>query len=101
MTASPARVTLASNTVLVPAKDILCQDVGDETILLNTDSELYYVLNPTGRVAWGLLDGTRELHQIISSLLETYPAVPPGELESDFRELASQLLEAGLASVDA
>lgn len=79
------------------ASGVVCRLVGDETVLVNLEAELYYSLDPIGTMMWeGLTTG-----QAVDRLAEELAAKFDVEAEvvrADAEELAAELVEAGLLS---
>lgn len=69
--------------------------VGEESILLNTDSGQYYGLDLIGTKVWlSLAQGATE-RQICDELLEEF-AVEPDALRADIQSILGQLAQRGL-----
>jgi hypothetical protein len=51
---------------------LLYRVIHSETIIVKLDGEGPYVLNPVGTTVWGLLDGTRTLGEIASTVCAEY-----------------------------
>ena len=85
---------LKNQTYKVP-KDVLFQEVGGETVLLDLDSERYFGLDAVGTRVWALINEGMALGEVINTLLEEYE-VDRVTLESDVEALLESLREAGL-----
>jgi len=81
------RITLCANAIL--------QEVEDEAVLLNLNSQHYYALNPSGLRMLQVLTKSDNLEQAAASLLDEYE-VDPAVLRSDLQELVDDLLAQGL-----
>ncbi|PKK90636.1 MAG: hypothetical protein CVV64_09775 [Candidatus Wallbacteria bacterium HGW-Wallbacteria-1] len=69
--------------------------IRDEAVLLDLSSSLYYSINPTGSLAWELMDGKRNLSEIARGIEESFEEVPASlfeELQSFTADLVSQKL---------
>ena len=83
---------------LATSDDVVCRQVGGETVLLDIASGTYFGLDAVGARVWQLIEDDR------CTLLETCDRigaeydVPRTDLEQDVLELAAQLVEHGLAA---
>jgi hypothetical protein len=75
--------------------DVLSQEVGGETVLLDLAGETYFGLNEVGTRVWQLL---KQDHGFIDLLdvLEAEFDVSRERLETDIAELLDQLEQAGI-----
>jgi hypothetical protein len=78
----------------IPA-DVLFQEVGGETVLLDLESEHYFGLDAVGTRIWALLGEGASVGAVVDTLLQEYE-VERATLEADVADLLSNLLEAGL-----
>jgi hypothetical protein len=90
-------VTLASRIRVSP--DVLLQEAGDETVLLDTVSERYFGLDRIGTQVWRLLAGGADLRSACDSLRAEYD-VPAERLQRDVIALIGQLADVGLIAID-
>jgi len=90
------KVTLSQQATA--AEDVLFQEVGGESVLLNLASESYFGLDAVGTRIWQLLAEDPALSRAHGILCEEYDA-EPARLESDLLELVARLSEAGLVQV--
>ncbi len=74
------------------------QTVGEEAILIDTDSGDYYSLNDTGTMFWELLDGQRTIADCAALIAKEYD-VEAGIVEADLLELATAFESEGLIVV--
>lgn len=81
-------------SVRVPER-VLMRRVGEEQVLLNLDDETYYGLNPVGSRLIELAQNGATLEEIIERLYAEFE-VGREQLEIDVRQLAAELLAAGL-----
>lgn len=82
-------------TPLKRSKDVLCQQLEDEAVLLDLRSERYFGLDELGARIWELLGQTADLQQVWQTLRGEY-AVDGVTLERDLNRFVTQLLEADL-----
>ncbi len=89
------------STCELPAPDpaVLCRPVSTGAVLLHTQQEIYFGLNPVGLEIWQLLHPVcRSVDEVCERLLERYPDVPIEALREDVLELLGQLVQQGLAA---
>jgi len=77
------------------APDVLFQEVGGETVLLDLESERYFGLDAVGTRIWALIGEGAPVGAMVDTLLQEYE-VERATLESDVEELILRLSEAGL-----
>ena len=71
--------------------------IDDEIVVMNLDSGDFFSLEGTGRAAWLLIDGTRDLSAIIAVLAEQFAAAP-NVMADDVERFVGELGRAGLVS---
>ncbi len=77
---------------------VYTQEIGEETILLDTQGGRYFGLDPVGTRIWQLLRKHGALRPVYEVLLSEYE-VQPARLETDLLTLATKLVEKGLARI--
>jgi hypothetical protein len=77
------------------SEDVLFQEVGGETVLLDLDSEQYFGLDAVGTRIWQLLGEGAGAEAVVETLLEEFE-VERATLAADVSTLLDQLAEAGL-----
>jgi hypothetical protein len=75
---------------------VMARHAGQETVILDLHSGIYYTLDETGSRIWQLASEGCTLAQICQLLLAEYD-VDPNTLEQDVRDLAEELERRGLA----
>jgi hypothetical protein len=75
--------------------DVLFQEVGGETVLLDLQSEQYFGLDAVGTRVWQLLGEGVGADAVVDTLLDEYD-VQRETLATDVSDLLDQLAEAGL-----
>lgn len=80
---------------LIPSPDVLHQELGGETVLLNLANEQYFGLDPIGTRIWQLLVQTRRADAVMAQLLQEFD-VGAEQLREDLSRLLDELVEAGL-----
>lgn len=88
----------ASDRVTV-SPEVLSQEVGGETVLLDLRSDFYFGLDEIGTRVWQLLQSGLSLQELIDMMLDEYE-VKRETLEADVGELLDKLLAAHLVSID-
>lgn len=80
-----------------PNPAVLFQPVTEGAILLHTEQEIYFGLNPVGVEVWQMLPPAfSRLDEVCDALRRKYPDVPADELRSDITELLDALMTQGL-----
>ena len=82
---------------LLRSEDVLFQNLDGEAVLLDLASETYFGLNEVGTRVWELLESSMSLGEI-ATLLQSEYEVESARAQSDVLDLATRLIEAGLAS---
>ena len=72
--------------------------VDEDAVLLNMQTNQYYLLDEVGARLWGLLRDGRSLRESYQTLLEEYD-VESAQLEQDVLELLDNLKEQGLVEI--
>lgn len=78
--------------------DVLHQEMGGETVLLNLANEKYFGLDLVGTRVWQLLNETQSANDVVTRLTEEYD-VPTEQLRADVERLITELVAAGLVSI--
>jgi hypothetical protein len=85
-------------TEITISKQVLSQELGGETVLLDLQGEKYFGLDVVGTRIWQLLNEGHGRAQIVEILLTEYD-VDSGTLERDVLELLERLEIAGLIEI--
>lgn len=88
----------ALSSKVIKSDQVLSQEVGGETVLLDLSSEQYFGLDRIGTRFWQLLEGGRSLGEVFASMLEEYD-VSEAQLHSDLFALLDALQAAHLIEV--
>jgi hypothetical protein len=72
--------------------------VDEDAVLLNMQTNQYYLLDEVGARLWGLLRDGKLLRESYQTLSEEYE-VDPAQLEQDVLELLQNLKEQGLVEI--
>ncbi|NCB12077.1 MAG: PqqD family protein [Erysipelotrichia bacterium] len=81
------------------SKNVFAQEIDDETIILDSQTQEYFSLNEIGKVIWSLLEQNNQLEEIKAEMLEMYE-VPQEQLEKDLLNFIQALGAKGLISID-
>ena len=92
-------MTLALNDHLRIPEQVLTSKVGDETVLLNLQTGMYYSLDPVGTHFLELLQKNSRLNEVHHALLEQFD-VSTAKLEADLLKLSQDMLTRGLLVKD-
>jgi hypothetical protein len=88
-----------SDKLTIPT-EVMARQVGNETVVLNLASGMYFGLDPVGARMWELLGESRTLAEVCVQVASEYE-VKAEELEQDVLDLTGQLLAHGLVLVSA
>ncbi len=88
------------NAHITHAPDILHQELGGETVLLNLIDEHYFGLDPVGSRIWQILGETGRADAVVEKLLQEYD-VAEETLRTDVARIVSELHDAGLVQLAA
>lgn len=91
-------MTLETNYTI--PSTVMLQIVDDETLLFNSETELFFTLNAVGTVMWEVMSENSTLRAIYDELIEVYD-VPSEQLEADIIVFATVLKEQELLVVSA
>jgi len=75
---------------------VYSQDVNDELVLLDMNTENYFGLDSVGRDIWKLLEEGKTLQEAYDTLLNMYE-VEADQLRTDIEVFVEKLVESGLA----
>lgn len=80
--------------------DVVFQKLGEESVLLNLRTGVYWGLNPTGAVIWDEIVRHGDLARTEAALLEKF-AGTPAEMRAAVQNLIADLTREGLVVADA
>ncbi|ADZ09099.1 hypothetical protein Metbo_0849 [Methanobacterium lacus] len=84
---------------LVVADDVVSCNLDDEVAILNTQSGIYYGLDPIGAKIWNSLQKPCSISDLIELILEEYD-VEEERFKTDLLDLVNDLKEKGLVKVN-
>lgn len=70
--------------------------LGNELMLYDEGLDKVHILNETGTLIWGLLNGKSNLTDIANSLIRQFPDAKPEEISRDISEIIEKFLLEGL-----
>lgn len=80
--------------------DVVFQKLGDESVLLNLRTGVYWGLNPTGAVVWDEIVRHGDVTRAVATLQEKF-AGNPAEMRATVQDLIRDLSREGLVVEDA
>jgi Coenzyme PQQ synthesis protein D (PqqD) len=81
------------NTRYAASKNVIARTIGEETVLLNIETEAYFGLNEVGSLVWGLLtQGTADIDAIVNAVIERFE-VQHALARNDVEALLAGLLD--------
>ncbi len=86
------------NKKITFADTIFAQEVDDEMVLLDMNSENYFGLDEVGTAIWQAMEKDKSLQEVLDSLLQEYE-VESDVLEKDLIRFVNQLLDNQLIEV--
>ena len=86
------------DTHITIPEDVYTQEIGEETILLDTEGGRYFGLDPVGTRMWQLMRQHGSLRPVYETILAEYN-VTPERLETDLIALTEKMIDKGLAKV--
>jgi len=81
------------------SSEVLTQEVGGETVILDLKTESYFGLDEVGTRIWQLLQEQKNLQTITATMLNEYD-VEEKQLGKDIQNLLTQLNKAGIVTFD-
>ena len=81
------------------SKNVFAQEIDEETIILDSETQEYFSINEIGKVIWSLIEEKKNLEEIKAEMLDMYE-VPEEQLEKDLLNFLQALEQKGLIKVD-
>ena len=91
------QISFSDRAVIAP--EVLIQEVGGESVLLDLKTERYLGLDEVGTRMWQALLASDSIQAAYDTLLAEYD-VTPEQLEGDLRDLLNRLLENALVTTE-
>ena len=89
---------ISLETLISVPEVVYTQEIGEETILLDTQGGRYFSLDPVGTRMWQLIRQHGALRPAYEALLSEYE-VAPERLEADLLALVARMVDKGLANL--
>ncbi len=92
------------NAVYAPSEDVVAREIEDEFIIVPLTAgigdmeDALYSLNDTGRALWKMLDGEKDLKQVVDLLAKEFDSTAQ-EVEPDVLGFVEELLKRGMLVV--
>ena len=81
------------------SKNVFAQEIDEETIILDSETQEYFSINEIGKVIWSLIEEKKNLEEIKAEMLDMYE-VPEEQLEKDLLNFLQALEQKGLIKID-
>ena len=78
---------------------IMMQQLYDEMMLYNIQTEEVHILNPTAKLIWELSDGTHTIKQITQAMQQHFRVPSPHNLHHDIEQTVIKLANLGVLRV--
>jgi hypothetical protein len=85
------------DTKLTIPPQVMSRLVGDETVLLDLESGIYFGLDGVGKKIWESLAGGESLGRVVTIIVDQYE-VEEAQAQADVLEFANELVQRGLLS---
>lgn len=89
---------LSSDSIVVAAAEQVSCSLGEESVILNLKSSVYYGINPVGASIWKLLQRQRSVSELRDAVLGEYE-VELERCERDLLDLLEKMRAEGLIRV--
>ncbi|MFC1832338.1 PqqD family protein [Thermodesulfobacteriota bacterium] len=76
----------------------MARQLGDETVILNLESGIYFGLDSVGANIWKLFEKGCTLSDVINEMMEMYD-VEPKQIKKDLESLVDNLQASGLLEI--
>ena len=93
------RIKMNLNKKIIFADTVFAQEVDEEMVLLDMNSENYFGLDEVGTAIWQAMQEKEVLQEVYNTLLEQYD-VEAEVLEKDILDFVEKLVESGLVEVE-
>ena len=81
------------------SKNVFAQEIDEETIILDSETQEYFSINEIGKVIWSLIEEKKNLAEIKAEMLDMYE-VPEEQIEKDLLNFIQALEQKGLIKID-
>ena len=76
------------------------EELDDELVIMELESQAIVTLNPTGRLVWEMLKGAATCDEILALIAEAFPDVDRGSLKTDIQAVLDTLVAARLVTTE-
>ena len=76
------------------------EELDDELVVMEVESQAIVTLNPTGRLVWEMLDGAATCDEIQALIADAFPDVDGDSLKSDIQAVLDTLVAARLVTTE-
>ena len=87
------------NSKITLSKNVFAQEIDEETIILDSETQEYFSINEIGKVIWSLIEEKKNLEEIKAEMLDMYE-VPEEQIEIDLLNFIQALEQKGLIKID-
>ena len=77
-----------------------CEELEDELVVMDRDSQAVVTLNPAGRLVWEAIKNRVTLDELEAAFREVFPDVGADTIRRDIQSVLDSLVTAGLAITD-
>lgn len=88
-------IEVSSRWQVVPAKDQVSCDLGEESVVLHCVKGIYYGLNPVAATIWREVKQSPTVAELREAILREYE-VPEAQCEADLLRILDEMKSAGL-----
>ena len=81
------------------SKNVFAQEIDEETIILDSETQEYFSINEIGKVIWSLIEEKKNLEEIKAEMLDMYE-VPQEQIEKDLLNFIQALEQKRLIKID-
>ena len=81
------------------SKNVFAQEIDEETIILDSETQEYFSINEIGKVIWSLIEEKKNLEEIKAEMLNMYE-VPEEQIEKDLLNFIQALEQKRLIKID-
>jgi hypothetical protein len=81
------------------SKNVFAQEIDEETIILDSETQEYFSINEIGKVIWSLIEEKKNLEEIKAEMLDMYE-VPEEQIEKDLLNFIQALEQKKLIKID-
>jgi SynChlorMet cassette protein ScmD len=79
---------------------VLREEFDDWAVLFNPDNAKALGINPTGVAVWKAINGSKQIHEIVSDIKDKFSNVPEETVEMDISEFIEVLARGGFVGYE-